>query len=81
MASQTKERGNLFSNPVVGDKVILTDRFGGESIRHICEVTSKTIRVVGCNLYRFKRDGAMHKGSDYYGTIGLTIRPFVEIDG
>lgn len=79
MASQTKER-NLFSNPVIGDKVTLTDRFGDESVTRICTVTSKSIRVTGCNLYKFKRDGTMHKNSDFHGNIQTTIRPFKEID-
>jgi len=68
----------LFVNPKVGDRVVITDRLGVESIARIQKVTSRAIRVAGYNLYKFTRSGVMHKNSDDERKIKMTIKPITK---
>lgn len=69
---------SLFKNPKVGDKVVLRTREGVESITSIYAVTSRVIRIRGCNVHKFNRTGGMHKASDRERRIRLTIKPYTE---
>lgn len=67
---------NLFTNPKVGQKVILN--YGNdkdESVQRIVEVTSHAIRISSCNLYKFNRDGTLNKRDNKQGLLKLSIRP------
>jgi hypothetical protein len=67
---------NLFDKPVVGQRVILRDTMNEESEQRIVEVTSRTIRVSSCNLYRFnRRDGNLNKACSRARDLKSSIRP------
>jgi len=67
---------NLFEEPKAGDMVVLVHRGGHEYLKQIQSVTSRTIRIAGCNLYKFRRNGVMHKTCDREQKIRLTIKPY-----
>lgn len=51
----------LFSHAKEGDRVIVTNTLGVKETARIHKITSHTIRVSSCNLYRFNRDGTLCK--------------------
>ena len=65
----------IFKDPVVGQKVILTNSLGEKSNQIIVDVTPKSIRVSSCNLYRFNRNGALNATMSLDGVRKTTIRP------
>lgn len=65
---------NIFENPKIGQRVILS-RNGHDTTQRIVDVTPRAIRVSSCNLYRFNRNGRLHKSDSRDGDIKASIKP------
>jgi len=65
----------IFYMPEKGQHVILTDGLGRESTQRIVYTSKTTIRVSSCNIYKFRRDGCLHKADMRGRSTEMRIKP------
>jgi len=65
----------LFSHAKEGDRVIVTNTLGVSEAARIQKITSRTIRVSSCNLYRFNRNGLLCKRDSNNGKTKHSLYP------